>query len=254
MPALIFRLGFSFGRMNGKPPSSARVLHDSRRTSETAGHTVRRWFFVMFFSRTLSAVVLFDVEELPRPLAYPEDLPLILPGADVAVTVAIPQGMDHCLISGASTLSGDAASLTDGVSRDENGSVHHWQSAELPAEVWLEWERPVSLSRLEIKCDTNLQCNIMMRKTPPKAHHTKEAPPEVIKSILGMGEELDRVPFACWSKGTIGCHTVSIGDLPLDGIDRRKGSLSQPHAANKSDSCLRSYFPRFSVAEGWKTW
>ena len=87
------------------------------------------------------------------------------------------------LIFGTSTLSGDAALLTDGVSRDENGSVHHWQSAELPAEVWLEWERPVSLSRLEIKCDTNLQCNIMMRRSPPKAHHTTQIPPELVKSL-----------------------------------------------------------------------
>ena len=66
---------------------------------------------------------------------------------------------------------------------DEDGTLHHWQSDSLPAEVQLEWEKPVSLSRLEIKCDTNLQCNIMMRKTGPKAHHTKEAPPELLKSL-----------------------------------------------------------------------
>ena len=71
------------------------------------------------------------------------------------------------------------ALLTDGVSRDENGAVHHWQSDGLPAEVQLEWEQPVSLSRLEIKCDTNLKCNIMMRKTSPKSHHTREVPPGV---------------------------------------------------------------------------
>ena len=38
-----------------------------------------------------------------------------------------------------STRSGDAALLTDGVSRDEDGTVHHWQSEGLPGEVWLEW-------------------------------------------------------------------------------------------------------------------
>lgn len=81
------------------------------------------------------------------------------------------------------TRSGDAALLTDGVSRDENGTVHHWQSDGLPAEVQLEWENPVKLSRLEIKCCTNLQCNIMMRKTAPKSHHTKEVPPELLKSL-----------------------------------------------------------------------
>jgi len=77
------------------------------------------------------------------------------------------------------TRSGDAALLTDGVSRDENGAIHHWQSDSLPADVQLEWEKPVSLSRLEIKCDTNLQCNIMMRKTKPKSHHTTEVPSEL---------------------------------------------------------------------------
>ncbi len=81
------------------------------------------------------------------------------------------------------TRSGDAALLTDGVSRDENGTIHHWQSDGLPADVQLEWEKPVRLSRLEIKCDTNLQCNIMMRKTAPKAHHTKKVPPELLKSL-----------------------------------------------------------------------
>ena len=81
------------------------------------------------------------------------------------------------------TRSGDARLLVDGVSRDENDAVHHWQSDSLPAEVQLEWEQPVSLSRLEIKCDTNLKCNIMMRKTSPKSHHTREVPPELLKSL-----------------------------------------------------------------------
>ncbi len=81
------------------------------------------------------------------------------------------------------TRSGDARLLIDGVSRDENGTVHHWQSDSLPAEVQLEWERPVSLSRVEIKCDTNLQCNIMMRRTPPPSHFTKEVPAELLKSL-----------------------------------------------------------------------
>jgi hypothetical protein len=81
------------------------------------------------------------------------------------------------------TRSGDARLLTDGVSRDEEGTIHHRQSDSLPAELQLEWERLVSLSRREIKCDTNLQCNIMMRKTAPKSHHTTEVPPELLKSL-----------------------------------------------------------------------
>jgi len=101
-----------------------------------------------------------------RPAKDPKDL-----ARQAGVIFALP------------TRSGDAALLTDGVSRDEDGTIHHWQSDGLPAEVQLEWEKPVSLSRLEIKCDTNLQCNIMMRKTAPKAHHTKDIPPELLKSL-----------------------------------------------------------------------
>lgn len=86
------------------------------------------------------------------------------------------------LIFATSTQSGDAALLTDGVSRDVDGTLHHWQSADLPAEVWLEWENPVSISRLEIKCDTNVECNIMMRRTP-RTHHITEVPPELLKSL-----------------------------------------------------------------------
>ena len=60
--------------------------------------------------------------------------------------------------------------------------MHHWQSDGLPAEVQLEWKRPATLSRLEIKCDSNVKCNIMMRKTPRANHHT-EVPPELVKSL-----------------------------------------------------------------------
>ena len=68
------------------------------------------------------------------------------------------------LIFASSTTSGDAKLLTDGMSRDIDGEIHHWQSDGLPAEVQLEWEKPVSLSKLELKCDTNVHVNITMRK------------------------------------------------------------------------------------------
>ena len=51
------------------------------------------------------------------------------------------------------------------------------------AKTVLIQDRSVSLSRLEIKCDTNLKCNIMMRRTPPASHFTKEVPPELLKSL-----------------------------------------------------------------------
>lgn len=67
-------------------------------------------------------------------------------------------------LSASSTASGDVALLTDGMSRDINEETHHWQSQELPADVELNWENAVSLSKVEIKCDTNVKRNILMRK------------------------------------------------------------------------------------------
>ena len=81
------------------------------------------------------------------------------------------------LLTANSTLSGNASLLTDGVSRDENGTIHHWQSDGLPAEVQIEWKRPVSLSRLEIKCDTNVQRENIhdVQDTWPKPHKRNSA-------------------------------------------------------------------------------
>lgn len=67
-------------------------------------------------------------------------------------------------IFASSTSSGEAALLTDGTSRDFDNKIHHWQSDGLPAEVQLEWDAPVLLSTIEMKCDTNVKRNIMMQK------------------------------------------------------------------------------------------
>ena len=88
------------------------------------------------------------------------------------------------LIVASSTVSGDAKLLTDGMSRDINNEIHHWQSKGLPAEVIMEWERPVTLSRVEIKCDTNVKRNIMMRKDHKEnATFGTTVPPEMLKSL-----------------------------------------------------------------------
>lgn len=88
------------------------------------------------------------------------------------------------LIVASSTISGDAKLLTDGMSRDFNNETHHWQSDGLPAEVMMEWEHPVELSRVEIKCDTNVKRNIMMRKDS-KVSETfwNDVPHELLKSL-----------------------------------------------------------------------
>lgn len=87
-------------------------------------------------------------------------------------------------VSATSTASGDADLLTDGVSRDIGGDLHHWRSQGLPAEVQFEWEHPVALSCVEIKCDTNLRRNIMMRKNSRvDAIYWNEVPPELAKAL-----------------------------------------------------------------------
>lgn len=89
-------------------------------------------------------------------------------------------------IFASSTSSGDAKLLISGYSRDvqERDEINHWQSESLPAVVNFEWEKPVALSKVEIKCDTNTKRNIMLR------HDSREdetfgitVPPELLKSL-----------------------------------------------------------------------
>ncbi|MEO9476589.1 MAG: FAD-dependent oxidoreductase [Cyclobacteriaceae bacterium] len=83
-----------------------------------------------------------------------------------------------------STSSGDVAFLIDGWSRDFKDVVHHWQSEGLPVDLQCEWEEPISLSKVEIKCDTNIRRNIMMLKgSPVDKTHTNTVPEELIKSL-----------------------------------------------------------------------
>ncbi len=87
-------------------------------------------------------------------------------------------------VSASSTVSGDVRLLTDGVSRDENGVVHHWQSDGLPAELTFEWNDPITLTTIEIKCDTNVQKNIMMLKNQKENEaYTTIIPMELLKSL-----------------------------------------------------------------------
>ncbi len=83
-----------------------------------------------------------------------------------------------------STSSGDVKLLTDGYSRDAKGETHHWQSDGLPAQVWYEWESPVALSKVEIKCDTNVERNIMMRRSYTVGEkYSNTVPVELLKSL-----------------------------------------------------------------------
>jgi hypothetical protein len=88
------------------------------------------------------------------------------------------------LVFASSTSSGDVKLLTDGYSRDAQGEIHHWQSDGLPAKVWYEWEEPVALSRVEIKCDTNVERNFMLRRNYTIGEkYTNTVPVEMLKSL-----------------------------------------------------------------------
>ncbi|MEM6965589.1 MAG: FAD-dependent oxidoreductase [Bacteroidota bacterium] len=88
------------------------------------------------------------------------------------------------LIFGSSTKSGEASLLSDGWSRDYNGKIHHWQSENLPAEIQVEWEEKVTISAVEIKCDTNVKRNIMLRRDSLENDiYTTQIPKELVKSI-----------------------------------------------------------------------
>ena len=87
-------------------------------------------------------------------------------------------------IFASSTKSGDTRLLLDGVPRDEYGEIHHWQSDGKPADLVLEWNNPVNISKVLIKCDTNLKRNIMMLKYYREdKSYTNSVPVEMLKSL-----------------------------------------------------------------------
>ncbi len=100
------------------------------------------------------------------------------------------------VIFASSTMSGDVKNLTNGMSRDIDGKINHWQSNGLPAEIQMEWEKPIALSKVLIKCDTNLKRNIMMLKNSLNDDaHTNTVPMELLKSL-----ELEAFVDGKWKK------------------------------------------------------
>ncbi|GGA86159.1 hypothetical protein GCM10011369_30270 [Neiella marina] len=88
------------------------------------------------------------------------------------------------IIVASSTSTGDAQLLTNGISRDIDGQVNHWMSRGLPADVVFEWQQPVELSNVEIKCDTNTKRNIMMLKESKNDDvFINAVPPELLKQL-----------------------------------------------------------------------
>lgn len=88
------------------------------------------------------------------------------------------------LIFGSSTSSGDAKLLNDGWSRDYNDNPHHWQSDGLPAHVQIEWDDRINISQLELKCDTNVKRNLMLRRDSLENDvYTTKVPKELLRSL-----------------------------------------------------------------------
>jgi len=89
------------------------------------------------------------------------------------------------VIMGSSTVSGDAKLLIDGISRDREAEVHHWEADGINAELQLEWKKPIMISKVELKGDTNVKRHLMMHKNPAKniqRNQILDVPPELIKN------------------------------------------------------------------------
>ena len=100
------------------------------------------------------------------------------PAADAADKARTAQ------FTASSTLSGNVKNLTDGVARDVIGEEHHWESDGLNATLTLEWNSPVKLSSVELKCNSNLHRKIMMHKDAAKnIGQIFGLPPELVKSL-----------------------------------------------------------------------
>ncbi len=91
-------------------------------------------------------------------------------------------------IFASSTSSGDAKLLTNGYSRDvqERKEINHWQSEALPADVTLEWDKPQKISKIELKCDTNTQKNIMLRHSKRSSKIYRDTVPEELIASLSV--------------------------------------------------------------------
>jgi hypothetical protein len=87
-------------------------------------------------------------------------------------------------LSAFSTLSGDAALLNDGISRDIGGETHHWLSDGLSSYVQLDWAAPVCLTKVEVKCDSNVKRNILMHKdSKVNATFRNDVPDELLQAL-----------------------------------------------------------------------
>lgn len=88
------------------------------------------------------------------------------------------------VLKASSTNSGDAKLLIDGYSRDEVDKIHHWESKGIGAYLTLEWDSPVNISTIELKCDSDLHTEIQIHPKKEKMEvQVPGMPKMLIKSV-----------------------------------------------------------------------
>ena len=150
------------------------------------------------------------MEELQEQLLRDD---VFIPNRPAADSADIAQQAKEVIAS--STGSGNVNALFDGVSRDFEGEIHHWASDGLPATVQLEWEKPVNLAQVEIKCDTNTKRNLMMLKESlVDKQHWNAVPLEMVKSL-----KLEVRVKGKWQKVTIVTENrTRLIKIPVDPV------------------------------------
>lgn len=134
-------------------------------------------------------------------------------------------------LSASSTSSGHVDLLTDGVSRDTIESIHHWESEGTNASLLLSWPKPIKLSKVELKGNTNLQRKLMMHKNPAKNEgQINGVPPELVKDLVIEAKISDR-----WQKiATVRNNITRLVKTSFDTIttDEIRLTLNNTHGAS----------------------
>ncbi|MFI3286028.1 MAG: FAD-dependent oxidoreductase [Rikenellaceae bacterium] len=86
-------------------------------------------------------------------------------------------------LEASSTLSGDVLNLIDGYGRDELDAIHHWESEGLNPDLTLKWREEIDLSKVEIKCDSNLHKEIQLEDPYKMKLSDGKMPKELAKKI-----------------------------------------------------------------------
>ncbi|MFR9519384.1 MAG: FAD-dependent oxidoreductase [Rikenellaceae bacterium] len=151
----------------------------------------------------VAAAMCVENDVTPRSIYenHIEDLQERLLRQDYYIPYIVEKDIDNkaksAQITASSTSSGSIENLLDGVARDEQGECHHWQSLGTEAVLNLSWKKPISISSIEMKFETNLFRPLMMHKNVKKNfNQTPGVPPELVRSFTieaKIGKEWQQV-------------------------------------------------------------